>query len=140
MNDDSALLAMSGAGEFIVPSFHRLIDAIFPIAKMLELLALQRTKLEEVINTLPAYYTAQKRVPCPWEQKGTVMRLLNEQYKDRIGDQVDGIKIRLDDREWALIVPESDEPVFSIYAEAASADTAAMLVDRYARVVDGLRA
>jgi mannose-1-phosphate guanylyltransferase/phosphomannomutase len=140
MNDDSTILAMSGAGEFIVPSFHRLIDAIFPIAKMLELLALQQTKLEQVIDTLPAYYLAQKRVPCPWEHKGTVMRLLNEQYKDRISDQVDGIKIRLDDREWALIVPESDEPVFSIYAEAASADTAAMLVDRYARVVDGLRA
>jgi mannose-1-phosphate guanylyltransferase/phosphomannomutase len=140
MNDESTILAMSGAGEFIVPSFHRLIDAIFPIAKMLELLALQQTKLEEVINILPAYYTAQKRVPCPWEQKGTVMRLLNEQYKDRISDQVDGIKIRLDDREWALIVPESDEPVFSIYTEAASADAAAILVDRYARVVDGLRA
>ncbi len=134
------ILALSGAGEFIVPSFHRLIDALFPVAKMLEFLATLKTTLDEVIAALPPYHVAQKRVPCPWEQKGAVMRMLNEQYKDRIIDQADGLKIRLDDLEWVLIVPESDEPVFSIYTEAASPDAAAMLIDRYARVIEGLRA
>lgn len=142
MADPSIVLALSGAGEFIVPSFHRLIDAMFPIAKMLELLAMQKTTMDDVMATLPPYHVATKRVACPWEQKGTVMRLLNEQYKDSISDQVDGLKIRLDDREWVLLVPESDEPVFTIYAESASPDAerAAMLVDRYTRVIEGLRA
>ena len=134
------ILAASGAGEFIMPAFHRLIDAMFPVAKLLEYLAIQKTTLSEVIATLPPYHTAQKRVLCPWDQKGTVMRLLNEQYKDRISDQMDGVKIRLDEREWVLIVPEADEPVFTIYTEAASPENATTLVEHYARVIDGLRA
>jgi mannose-1-phosphate guanylyltransferase/phosphomannomutase len=134
------ILAASGAGEFIVPAFHRLIDALFPIAKMLEYLARQNTTLADVIATLPPYCITQKQVPCPWDQKGAVMRLLNEQYKDRISDQIDGVKIRLDEREWVLIVPESDAPTFTIYVEAATPENATALAEHYARVIDGLRA
>ncbi len=67
------------------------------------------------------------------------MRLLNEQYQDRIVDQVDGLKIRLDEREWVLILPESDQPAFSIFTEAQSPDAAAALADRYARMIEGMR-
>ncbi len=140
LTEPNLVAALSGAGEFIVPSFHRLIDAMFPVIKMLEYLATQHLTLGDIIATLPPYWMAQKRVPCSWDQKGTVMRLLNEQYKDRISDSIDGLKVRLGEREWVLIVPESDEPVFSIYTEAASADDATMLMDRYARVIEGLRA
>ena len=140
ISGDDVELALSGAGEFIVPSFHRLLDAIFPVAKMLEYLALQRTTLIDVVESLPAYHVAQRVVPCAWDQKGTVMRLLNEQYKNSIVEQVDGIRIQLADREWALIVPEADEPVFSIFTESRSDDAAAALADRYVRVIEGLRA
>lgn len=137
--DTDVILAMSGAGEFIVPSFHRLIDGMFPVAKMLEFLATQKTTLTAVVATLPTYHVAQRRVPCPWDQKGTAMRLLNDQYKDRIVEQVDGLKIQMDEREWVLLVPEPDEPAFYIFTEAASAEAAESLADRYARVVEGLR-
>jgi mannose-1-phosphate guanylyltransferase/phosphomannomutase len=137
---DDVGLALSGNGEFIVPSFHRLIDAIFPVAKMLEFLAMQHTTLIDVVESLPAYHVAQRVVPCAWDQKGKVMRLLNEQYKDSIVEQVDGVRIRIADREWALIVPEANEPVFYIFTEGASDDAAAALADRYVRVVEGLRA
>lgn len=134
------ILAASGAGEFIVPAFHRLLDALFPIAKLLEYLATQNTTLSQVVAQLPPYHLATKRVPCPWEQKGTVMRLLNEQYKERVLDQQDGLKIRLDEREWVLLVPEPDEPTFAVYAEGASPENATAIAEHYARVVDGLRA
>jgi mannose-1-phosphate guanylyltransferase/phosphomannomutase len=140
MSDPNVILALSGAGEFINPCFHRLVDGMFPVAKMLEFLATQKVSLEDVIASLSPYYMAQSHVSCPWEQKGKVMRLLNEQYKDHIKDQVDGLKISLGDREWVLIVPESDQPIFSIYAEGSSADSANLLIDRYTRVIEGLRA
>ncbi|CAG0941133.1 partial mannose-1-phosphate guanylyltransferase / phosphomannomutase, partial [Anaerolineae bacterium] len=133
------VLALSGAGEFILPRFHRLIDAMFPVVKLLEFLATQKTSLAEVVNALPPYHVAFKRVACPWEEKGKVMRVLNEQYKDSITEQVDGVRIQLGEHEWALIVPESDEPVFYIFAEGTSDDNATMHVDRYVRVIEGLR-
>ena len=140
MADPNVAFALSGAGEFIVPSFHRLIDAMYPIAKLLEFLATQRVSLIDVVEALPAYSVAQKQVPCAWDQKGTVMRLLNEQYKDSIVEQVDGIRIRFGERESALIVPDADNPVFYIFTESTTPDSAAMLADRYARVIEGLRA
>ena len=133
------VLAVSGAGEFILPKFHRLIDAMFPVVKLLEFLATQKTSLADVVNALPPYHVALRRVACPWEEKGKVMRVLNEQYKDRITEQVDGVRIQLGEHEWALIVPESDEPVFYIFAEGTSDDNATMHVDRYVRVIEGLR-
>ena len=41
------------------------------------------------------YYVAQSEVTCPWEAKGKVMRLLNQQYKERLAEQIDGVKIML---------------------------------------------
>jgi mannose-1-phosphate guanylyltransferase/phosphomannomutase len=55
-------------------------------------------------------------------------------------EQVDGVRIWLADHEWALVVPESDEPVFYIFTEGPSDDAATALADRYVRVIEGLRA
>jgi mannose-1-phosphate guanylyltransferase/phosphomannomutase len=140
MSDSTVALAMSGAGEFIVPSFHALVDAMYPIAKLLEFLATQHVALAQVVEELPPYYVAQKQVLCGWEQKGKVMRLLNEQFKDNIVEQGDGVRIRLGEREWVLIVPDADHPVFYVFTESTTADSAAMLADRYTRVIEGLRA
>ncbi len=137
--DPNVMLVMSGAGEFIVPSFHRLIDAMYPLGKMLEFLALQKVRLRDVVEMLPPYHIAQRRVACPWDMKGTVMRLVNEEYRDRIVEQVDGVKIRLDDEQWVLIVPEPDEAVFTIVAESSSQEAAGALADRYVRVIEGMR-
>jgi mannose-1-phosphate guanylyltransferase/phosphomannomutase len=67
------------------------------------------------------------------------MRLLNEQFRDQIAEQVDGVKVQFDEHQWVLIIPESDEAVFTIFAEGPTAEIAAGLADRYARVIEGMR-
>ena len=76
---------------------------------------------------------------CPWENKGTVMRLLNQQYRDRLGEQIDGVKIKLSADEWVLVLPDADTPVFYIYAQAPTEEQAQDLLDRYQRIVEGLQ-
>jgi mannose-1-phosphate guanylyltransferase/phosphomannomutase len=136
-SDPQTLLVASGAGEFIVPSFHRLIDGMFPIAKLLELIATQNASLEQIVDALPPYFMAQDRVDCAFDDKGKVMRLLNEQHRDNLIDQIDGVKLRQGDGEWILIVPESDESILTLYAEAGSQDAAAQLVERFKRIIGG---
>jgi mannose-1-phosphate guanylyltransferase/phosphomannomutase len=82
---------------------------------------------------------AQGEVSCPWETKGTVMRLLNQQYRDRLGEQIDGVMIRFADAEWVLVLPDADRPVFHIFAQAPSNEEARNLLDRYQRIVEGLQ-
>jgi phosphomannomutase len=67
------------------------------------------------------------------------MRLLNQQYKDRQADLIDGIKIVLGEGEWVLVLPDPDYPRFYIYAEARTDGQAQELAERYVRIVQGLQ-
>lgn len=135
---EGVIVAGDGAGNFIFPSFDPVVDGLMAVAKLLEFLATQSTSLSEVTAALPEYHVARSRVSCPWEKKGTVMRLLNEQYKDTQAERTDGMKVHLGD-EWVLVLPDPDHPVFHIYAESGSDSQAEDLAGKYARIVEGLQ-
>jgi mannose-1-phosphate guanylyltransferase / phosphomannomutase len=136
-NRDMLLLG-DGAGNYIFPSFYPVADGLFAIVKIMELLTLYGKRLSQVIHELPRYYMHQTRVPCRWEHKGKVMRILNQQYQERRLDQVDGVKIDLGD-EWVLILPDPDGPFFHIIAEGSSDAQARVLAEKYAGLVTGLQ-
>jgi mannose-1-phosphate guanylyltransferase/phosphomannomutase len=133
------VMAADGSGNFVFPQFQVAIDGLIATAKLLEYLATQHTNVADVIASLPAYHVDHREVSCPWEAKGTVMRLLNQQYKDRRAELIDGIKIVLGEGEWVLVLPDPDFPRFHIYAEARSDSEARALADRYVRIVEGLQ-
>jgi mannose-1-phosphate guanylyltransferase/phosphomannomutase len=136
---EGVIMAGDGAGSFICPQFQPAIDGLIATVKLLECLATQQTKLSEVIASLPPFYVAKRKVSCPWEAKGTVMRLLNERYRDHRRELIDGIKVILNDKEWTLILPDPDQPVFHVYAESNSAEQAEALADEYARLAEELQ-
>lgn len=132
------LLLGDGTGQFIFPTFYPIVDAVFTAVKLMELLVTTGSRLSDVLADLPPYYLAQLKVPCRWESKGKVMRILNEQYANRQVEQVDGIKIELGG-EWVLILPDPDSPFFHIIAEGAAEEQARVLVEKYAGLVSGLQ-
>ncbi|HOG45603.1 MAG TPA: nucleotidyl transferase, partial [Anaerolineae bacterium] len=123
----------------IFPRLHPGADGLFALAKLLEFLVRQNVTLSQVIASLLPYHIAERRVSCPWEFKGTVMRLLNQQFKPPRSAQIDGTKIELSAKEWVLVLPDPDEPYFRVFAESDSAPQAADLADKYARIVEGLQ-
>ncbi|MCD6520015.1 MAG: mannose-1-phosphate guanyltransferase [Anaerolineae bacterium] len=133
------IMAADGNGAFIWPEFQPVVDGMMTVAKLLEFMAVQQTTLSQALEEVPPYHVAQGTVNCPWEKKGTVMRLLNKQYQDRLGSQLDGVKIQLGNGAWVLILPDSDYPLFHIYSQAASDEQAQNLVSRYERIVEGLQ-
>jgi mannose-1-phosphate guanylyltransferase/phosphomannomutase len=133
------VLGSDGMGNFVVPGFQPLIDGLMATVKLLECLATQQTTLADVVAGLPPFHVSRREVPCPWEEKGKVMRMLNQQYKELRGDLIDGIKIMLSEGEWVLVLPDPDYPKFHIYAEARSETEARDLAERYVRIVQGLQ-
>ncbi len=133
------VLAGDGQGSFIFPQFQPAADGLFAVAKLIEFTTLQKRRFTEAVKQLPHYAWASTRVPCRWEDKGRVMRILNEQYRDNSAKQVDGVKIDLGNSEWALILPDADRPLFHVIAEADSDAEARQLVDKYAGLVQGLQ-
>ncbi len=135
---DGVVLVGDGQGGFIFPSLHPVFDGMLAIAKLLELLATFQMRLSEVVDDLPTYYLSSTQVTCPWEHKGKVMRILSEQYRERRSKPIDGIKIDLG-KEWVLVLPDADRPLFHVFAESVSSDQAQALAEKYARVVSGLQ-
>jgi mannose-1-phosphate guanylyltransferase/phosphomannomutase len=132
------LLLGDGAGNYIFPGYYPIADGIFAVVKLMELLTLNATTLSRVVRALPRSYLTQARVPCRWELKGKVMRLLNQQYADRRLDQIEGVRIDLGD-EWVLILPDPDGPFFHVIAEGISDEQARILAEKYAGLVIGLQ-
>ncbi len=129
-----------GAGRFMVPRFQPTFDAMMGLAKLLEVLAATGSTLDGAVHTLPSYYMGATDVPCAWDRKGTVMRVLNERYGNGAGGSIDGI--RVDENggaEWALILPDADRPLFHVVAEGDSQSAADTLAEKYAGVVGAIQ-
>jgi len=138
-NQSDVILAADGRGSYIFPDFQPVVDGMMAVAKLLQYLAREGVHLSDVLGQVPLYHMAEATVNCPWESKGTVMRLLNQQYKERLDVKIDGVKIRLGEDGWVLVLPDEDQPRFQIYAQGHSDGQARDLVDRYVRIVEGLQ-
>jgi mannose-1-phosphate guanylyltransferase/phosphomannomutase len=123
---DEVIFAGAVGGGYVFPEFLPAYDAMASLCKLLELLATVDRPLSELVSELPESHVVHRRVPCPWAQKGLVMRVLTERLKDRDVDLSDGIKV-LDTRGWAQVLPDPDEPIVHVYAEGADAETSAEL-------------
>jgi len=86
----------------------------------------------KIVGGLPRINIVHDSVVTPWEQKGLVMRTLVERIKDREMVLVDGVKILHEDG-WALVLPDPEEPITHIWAEAGSEAEARSLSQEYAR-------
>jgi len=135
---EGVVMAADGADNFIFPQFQPAVDGMMALAKLLEFLATQNVRLSEIAASLPPQYMAVRTVPCPWEAKGTVMRLLHERYKEQREAQIEGVKVHLGN-DWVLVLPDPDQPLFRVYAESDSAIAAEELADKYAHIVESLQ-
>jgi mannose-1-phosphate guanylyltransferase/phosphomannomutase len=127
---DSAVFVGDAFGGFIFPRFQPAFDAMAGALKILEMLAVSDLTLHEVIRRVPQRATARDQIPCPWEMKGTLMRILIEATKDDEVELVDGVKVHLG-ADWAIIYPDQDKPFFHILAEAATRSRAEQIVGTY---------
>jgi len=119
-------------GGFILPGFLHAYDAAANLVKLLELLARSGERLSTVVSRLPRPHIAHEAVVTPWEQKGMVMRSLVEMSKDREVQLIDGVKVR-HEGGWALALPDPEEPITHVWAEAETDADARALAKEYAR-------
>jgi mannose-1-phosphate guanylyltransferase / phosphomannomutase len=133
--ENGVVFAGAVGGGYVFPEFLPAYDAMASLCKLLELLAPVERPLSELVAELPESHVVHRRVPCPWAQKGLVMRVLTERLKDRDVDLRDGIKV-FDRRGWAQVLPDPDEPVVHVYAEGADEETSAELEQELRALVE----
>jgi mannose-1-phosphate guanylyltransferase/phosphomannomutase len=133
--EDGVIFAGAVGGGYVFPEFLPAYDAIASLCNLLELLAPVRRPLSELVAELPAPTLVHRQVPAPWALKGVVMRVLTERLRDRELDLLDGIKV-FDDRGWAQVLPDPDEPLIHIYAEGTTPEHSKDLEDEFRHMVE----
>lgn len=136
LRKDVAFAGAQGGG-FIFPQFLPAYDAIMTFCKIMEYLAKAKLPLSKIVEGLPEYHMAHKNTYCSWESKGVVMRRLIERSRDKQRDLVDGVKIYEDNR-WILVIPDQEEPLFRVFAEADSDKRAETEVNNYINFIQSI--
>jgi mannose-1-phosphate guanylyltransferase / phosphomannomutase len=111
-------VVLGGSGEmgFIFPEFHPGFDAMFCIAKLIEMLTRQERSLSSIRAELPRVFYKTHSIRCPWTAKGGLMRHILETHQPEYLDTEDGVKIiNYQDDRWVLILPDAGEPLVHIY-------------------------
>lgn len=126
-------------GTFIFPSMHPGFDGMLAVAKISEALAELGKTLSQIEAEMPDFYHLHEQVACPWEHKGTVMRVLVEQGKDKSMELIDGVKLHAG-QGWVLVLPDPVEPLIHLYADGRSAIEAERLIEEYATVIRSMAA
>ncbi len=124
--------AASQEGGYIFPSFLPAYDAVTTLVQTMGLLASTRSRLSRVVARLPTFRIAHETVVTPWDKKGLVMRTVMERAHDRELLLVDGVKVLHDDG-WALVLPDPEEPLTHVWAEAMTDADARSRGQEYAR-------
>jgi mannose-1-phosphate guanylyltransferase/phosphomannomutase len=155
---DGVVFAGGEGGGFVFPVLHPAFDGLLSFGKLLELLAAHDTTLGAAVDALPHPSVVRRRVPTPWERKGAVMRQLVEASKGRRVDDTDGVKVFHSpiDRgttpavprtppggteggpwgdDWALVIPDTVEPVTHLWTEAGDDATATALAEEYEALI-----
>ncbi|MCE9559165.1 MAG: NTP transferase domain-containing protein [Armatimonadetes bacterium] len=135
---DTVDFAGDSTGGFIFPVLHPGFDAMFSLAKLINLLQAAHSTPHEIMAELPKFAMAYDTVRCPWEAKGGVMRLLTEKYGETDAELIDGIKV-FRDGGWVLILPDSFEQIFHIHAESDTADESQAMVQEFVEEISALQ-
>jgi mannose-1-phosphate guanylyltransferase/phosphomannomutase len=134
---DDVIFAADGRGGFVVPEFGRTVDGIAGFVRLLGLVARTRLTLSQIDARIPQAHLMRRSVPTPWAAKGSVMRTVIEAAADRPVDTTDGVRIVDAERGWVLVLPDPADAVTHLWAEGSDADSAQLLLDEWATVVEG---
>jgi mannose-1-phosphate guanylyltransferase/phosphomannomutase len=126
----SVAFAGTPDGGCVWPEFLPAYDAAVTLVKLLDLLAAVDRPLSRVVAGLPETHVVHETIVTPWERKGMVMREIVERVGARETEMIDGVKV-IDDDRWALVLPDPDEALTHVWAEAGSDVEARRMAQEY---------
>ena len=137
MNQDVQFVGGTRGG-FIFKDFFFATDAMYSVAKILEMMALADKRLGDIDHEIARLFMAKREVNCSWEHKGKVMRHIMRDSEGQRRDMVDGVKIYFGEGKQevsALLIPDKERPLFHVFAEGRDQITADTLANQYERKV-----
>jgi len=133
---ERVVFAGDGAGGDVFPGFQPAFDGMFAVVKILELLGAEERGILDILREIPPTTVIQRTMPCAWDHKGALMRMLTIHAKGKPSQFIDGVKV-FEGEDWALAYPSQDAAYFHLVVEAEDRGVAAQMADHYADLFAG---
>ena len=105
-------------------------DGTHILLELLDFMASEQKNLEQLLQEIPPFHLKEKRIHCPWSQKGKIMRKLVEETENNKVELIEGLKVYRPEG-WALVLPDPEEPAYRIISEGNTEESAGSLADFY---------
>lgn len=122
INEDGAL-AGEGSGGIAIREFQPAFDGFLTMGLILEIIAVRKKRVSELVEELPRYHIVKEKVYCPPTKIHSVVNEAKKLYTDRDIDCADGIKIE-DKDGWLHVRTSATEPMIRVIAEDRSKEKA----------------
>jgi phosphomannomutase / phosphoglucomutase len=130
-----ALMGFEENGGGFFPAHMPTRDGGMTTAVMLELIATRGAPLSRLMAaTVPKFYQTKTKVPVEPGRVREVMRAIEHQGDGKV-EKVDGVKMWVDEKTWALIRPSGTEPVVRIFVESETKEKADSTSKKFMKAV-----
>ncbi len=131
MKAQNAVLGGEGNGGVILPDLHYGRDSLVGTALILSLMATSGKKMSELRASYPEYYMAKNKIELePGMDVDGLLETVKEKYSAEEISTIDGVKIDFE-KEWVHLRKSNTEPIIRVYTEAATAEKAQELGDKF---------
>ncbi|WP_054869839.1 sugar phosphate nucleotidyltransferase [Caloranaerobacter sp. TR13] len=119
----NSILKIEDDEESIMLQYTLNFDGIWGTGKIIDYLVSSNKTLANLYDEIPDIHYIKSEVICDWQDKGRVIRQIIEENKDPGIEMFEGVRFN-SENGWALILPDSERPVFNIYAEGLTEEYA----------------
>ncbi len=123
-----------GNGGIIVPSVTPGRDSLLAISLILNLMAITKKKISELVNEIPKYCIEKDKVEINNIDNKKITSAMKKLFPDAQINTIDGIKASFDDK-WVHVRPSNTEPIVRIIAEAKSKKEAKTLIENIKSII-----
>jgi len=130
-----ALMGFEENGGGFFPSHLATRDGGMTTAVMLEVIAARAAPLSKLMAAaFPKFFQTKTKVPIDPKRIREIMKAIERQGDGKV-EKVDGVKIWVDEKTWALIRPSGTEPIVRVFVESETKEKADSTAKRFVKAV-----
>ncbi len=95
-------------------------------------------KFSEMVATLPRFYMERTKVDYPWELQSKILSEVKKHFKGIKVEEMDGLKIWINETTWMLFRSSQNAPEFRVFAESKSESESKKLLKDGIHFVEGI--
>lgn len=120
IKDNDAVFGFEPNGGCFFPDVMLSRDGGATTIKFLNIVCNQDKPLSALMMTLPKFYLYKTKVDCPFDKAEMIINEAKKQIKGVKIEEIDGVKIWIDDSSWILFRSSKNAPEFRVFAETPS--------------------